>query len=93
MGRKLDNKLLRELAEHIDEDWKRLASYLDFSLAHIESFEHNYKDNLEEQVYQMLVAWMNLQTDDIEARYRLMEALNETDHSELTAILSGNGKQ
>ena len=48
----LDDKLLRELAENIGKGWKPLATELDFSTAHIEIFEHNYKDDLQQQAFQ-----------------------------------------
>ena len=90
--RTLGDKLLLELAENTGKDWKRLATELDFSTAHIERFEHNYKDSLQQQAFQMFVAWKRMQTDDGEARCTLTEALYKISRADMAAKITGNGK-
>ena len=90
--RTLDKKLLLELAGNTGKDWKRLATELDFSTAHIERFEHNYRDDLQQQAFQMFVAWKKMQINDGEARGKLTEALHKIGRADMAAKIKGNGK-
>ena len=85
----LDDKLLRSLAKNIGKDWKQLGTELGFKAAEIQTFEYNCKDNLNEQAFQMFVAWRRKQTNDNEAKGKLAEALDTIGRADMASEISG----
>ena len=89
----LDERFFWDLAKSTGKDWKRLGIKLGFKAAEIEAFEYNSRNNLEEQAFQMFVAWRRKQTNDNEARDRLAVALVQTERSDLAIEMLGKTKQ
>ena len=85
----LDEILIRGLSRNIGKDWHRLGTTLSFSAAEIETFVYNNRDNLEEQAFQMFIAWRRKQTKDTEARESLRAALVEIERADMAARLPG----
>ncbi|XP_033640099.1 NACHT, LRR and PYD domains-containing protein 3-like [Asterias rubens] len=83
-----DESLFRDLSRNIGKDWRRLGTTLSFRAAEIETFVYNNRDNLEEQAFQMFIAWRRKQTNDTEARESLRAALVEIERADMTARLS-----
>ena len=89
MEGKLSETFLRDIAENIGIDWKRLARNLGFKTAHITAFEHDNRDNLKEQAFKMFVAWQNKQTDIEDTRRSLIEALVKIERTDLASRIPG----
>ncbi len=62
---------------------------MSFSTAEIEAFMYNNRDNLEEQVFQMFIAWKRKQPNANEAKKSLRAALVEIGRTDMAARLSG----
>ena len=62
---------------------------LGFKAAEIQTFEYNCKDNLKEQAFQMFVAWRRKQTNDSEAKGKLIEALITIGRADMASEISG----
>ena len=89
MEGKLSETFLRDIAENIGIDWKRLATNLGFKTAQITAFEHDNRDNLKEQAFKMFVAWQNKQTDIEGTRCSLIEALVKIERTDLASRIPG----
>ena len=86
---KLSETFLRDIAENIGIDWKRLATNLGFKTAQITAFEQDNRDNLKEQAFKMFVAWQNKQTDIEDTRRSLIEALDTIERTDLASRIPG----
>ena len=61
----ISNAKLTEVAERVQEKWKKLGRALELREAQITEIERNYKDDgIQEQAYQMLVAWRECYPDN-----------------------------
>lgn len=66
------------LAKAMGKDWKSLGRALGFQDGEIDNFEYVGRDDLKEQAYKMLIAWMQKQGSRA-TWVRLGEAMEEAD--------------
>ena len=84
--------LFQDLAENIGRDWKRLATKLGLTAQIVEDIQNYYKNNLNEQAYQMLFYWWRRNAKRTEAINRLIFALDVLGRADLARVTSGKNK-
>ncbi|XP_078609159.1 uncharacterized protein LOC144880691 [Branchiostoma floridae x Branchiostoma japonicum] len=63
------------ISENLGSTWRKLGRYLGFSEGKLDAFDSDYAvDGLQEKIYQMLVAWRRMMSDEATAA-KLGEAL------------------
>ncbi|XP_071805747.1 uncharacterized protein [Asterias amurensis] len=83
----IGEKKLGDLAEHIGKDWKRLGTTLGIKVAKIDTFQLDYPNDLNQQVFRMLLDWSRGQPNQEAAKDGLKKALKEIGRADVVRIL------
>ncbi|XP_071807343.1 LOW QUALITY PROTEIN: uncharacterized protein [Asterias amurensis] len=83
----IDEKKLGDIAKHIGKDWKKLANSLGVKVAQIDTYQSDYPNDLNEQVFRMLLDWCR--HDQEAAEDGLKEALTVIDRADIVNKISG----
>ncbi|XP_071805239.1 uncharacterized protein [Asterias amurensis] len=83
----IGEKKLGDLAEHIGKDWKRLGNYLGIKAAKIDTYQLDYPNDLNQQVFRMLLDWFRGQPNQEAAEDGLKKALKEIGRTDIVRIL------
>ncbi|XP_033642196.1 uncharacterized protein LOC117302377 isoform X3 [Asterias rubens] len=77
----IGEKKLGDIAEHIGKDWKRLGTSLGITAAKIDTYPVDYPNDLNQQVFRMLLDWCR--HDPEAAEDGLKEALKEIGRTDI----------
>ena len=83
----VDEKMLRVVAGKIGKDWKKLGTFLDFETDQIYAYQSDYQNDLNEQIFQMLLGWCRRQPNQETAEDGLKKALKEIGRTDIVRIL------
>ncbi|XP_071805990.1 uncharacterized protein [Asterias amurensis] len=81
----ISEKKLGDLAEHIGKDWNQLATCLGITVAKIERYQLDYPNEINQQVFRMLLDWCR--HDPEAAEDGLKEALKKISRTDIVKLL------
>ncbi|XP_071805535.1 LOW QUALITY PROTEIN: uncharacterized protein [Asterias amurensis] len=84
---RIDEKLFLVLARKITKDWKELGIFLGIETAQIDTYERNYPNDLNQQVFRIVLDWSRGQPNQKAAEDGLKKALKEIGRADVVSIL------
>ena len=84
---RIDERLLQVLARKIGKGWQELGRFLGIETAQIDTYDKNYPNDLNEQVFRMLLDWSRGQPNKEVAEDGLKKALKAIGRADVVSIL------